>query len=91
MNTFCQSSNPASTELEVVVVNWLGKMIGLPAGFLFSSDSQGGGCILASGSESTFMALLSAKTKKISILKTNDPSLDHCAIQSKLIAYCSSK
>lgn len=41
-----QASSPACTELETVVMNWLGKMIGLPEEFLHTRpDSQGGGVI----------------------------------------------
>jgi len=41
-----QASSPACTELESLVMDWLGKMIGLPADFLHArSDSLGGGVI----------------------------------------------
>lgn len=41
-----QASSPACTELEMIVMNWLGKMIGLPNCFLhLQSDSPGGGVI----------------------------------------------
>lgn len=41
-----QASSPACTELETVVMDWLGKMVGLPDHFLHSSkDSPGGGVI----------------------------------------------
>ena len=45
---FCRlkASSPACTELESLVMDWLGKMIGLPTEFLHSqSDSLGGGVI----------------------------------------------
>lgn len=41
-----QASSPACTELESLVMDWLGKMIGLPSEFLHArSDSLGGGVI----------------------------------------------
>ena len=41
-----QASSPACTELETIVMDWLGKMIGLPPAFLHSSkDTPGGGVI----------------------------------------------
>jgi hypothetical protein len=41
-----QASSPACTELEILVMNWLGKMIGLPEAFLHThNESKGGGVI----------------------------------------------
>jgi tyrosine decarboxylase len=38
-------SSPAATELETIVMDWLGKMLNLPKSFIFSScDKGGGGC-----------------------------------------------
>ena len=43
---FTWASSPACTELESLVMDWLGKMIGLPEEFLHTrSDSLGGGVI----------------------------------------------
>lgn len=42
---FSWISSPACTELEVVTMNWLGKMLGLPKEFLNCSDGPGGGVI----------------------------------------------
>jgi Pyridoxal-dependent decarboxylase conserved domain len=38
-------SSPASTELEVITLDWLGKMIDLPKEFLACSGGHGGGVI----------------------------------------------
>ena len=38
-------ASPACTELEVVMMDWLGKLIGLPSVFLASSAGKGGGVI----------------------------------------------
>jgi glutamate/tyrosine decarboxylase-like PLP-dependent enzyme len=49
-----QASSPACTELETVVMNWLGKMIGLPEEFLHTRiNSTGGGVIQVSTEETT--------------------------------------
>lgn len=43
-----KASSPACTELEMVVMNWLGKMIGLPEDFLHRKGGKGGGVIQVS-------------------------------------------
>ena len=41
-----KASSPACTELETIVMDWLGKMIGLPNKFLHSNkETHGGGII----------------------------------------------
>ena len=42
---FTWIASPACTELEVVMLDWLGKMIGLPEEFLACSGGKGGGVI----------------------------------------------
>ena len=41
-----QASSPACTELEVIVMDWLGKKIGLPAALLHSEGQTSGGGII---------------------------------------------
>lgn len=43
--TFQQMASPVYTELEVTMMNWLGKMLGLPEEFLNCSEGPGGGTI----------------------------------------------
>ena len=45
---FSWIASPACTELEMAMMNWLGKMIDLPEQFLFSPNGKGGGVIQAS-------------------------------------------
>lgn len=45
-----QIASPACTELEVVMLDWLGKMLGLPEEFLACSGGRGGGVIQVRGS-----------------------------------------
>lgn len=48
--SFAQAASPACTELETVMMDWLGKMLKLPDCFLFSgANSQGGGVIQVPG------------------------------------------
>ena len=42
---FSWIASPACTELEMVMMDWLGKMLQLPEEFLFSGPGRGGGVI----------------------------------------------
>lgn len=82
-------ASPACTELEVVTMNWFGKLLGLPEVFLNCSDGPGGGVIQGSASEATLVALLAAKDKLIRRLTRINPSLDHDTLKNKFVAYTS--
>ncbi|KAK6196103.1 hypothetical protein SNE40_001392 [Patella caerulea] len=86
---FTWASSPSCTELEVVVMNWLGKMLSLPPEFLFSPKGDGGGVILSSASEVTLTCLLAARAKFIRQIKGNNPNMQDGVIISKLISYTS--
>ncbi|XP_026329594.1 alpha-methyldopa hypersensitive protein-like [Hyposmocoma kahamanoa] len=86
---FSWMSSPACTELEVVTMNWLGKLLGLPEEFLNCSSGPGGGVIQGSASEATLVGLLVAKEKTLRRLKKNDPNIDEDLIKAKLVAYTS--
>lgn len=73
------------------MMDWLGKIIGLPHDFLNCSDGKGGGMIQATASEATLVALFGAKARTIDRLKKDRPELTEFQIISKLVAYCSSK
>lgn len=89
---FCpQIASPACTELEVVMLDWLGKMLDLPAEFLACSGGKGGGVIQGTASEATLVALLGAKAKVIHHIKLEHPEWSEADIVSKLVGYCSSK
>ncbi|KAG1689127.1 Histidine decarboxylase [Nymphon striatum] len=89
------ASSPACTELETLVMNWLGRMLDLPDEFLhLRPDSPGGGVIQTTASESTFVALLAARTEVIRRFKearktASLSSPDDSEINSLLVAYCS--
>ncbi|KAL0268988.1 UNVERIFIED_CONTAM: hypothetical protein PYX00_010743 [Menopon gallinae] len=87
---FTWASSPVCTELETIVMNWLGKMIGLPDAFLHvRPDSIGGGVIQTTASEATFVCLLAGRTEAIRRYKQQYPDLEDAEINSRLVAYCS--
>lgn len=75
-------TSPACTELEIVVLDWLGRLLNLPKEFL--SENGGGGVIQGTASESTLVALVAARYRIINQLK-----LDETDINSKLVVYVS--
>ncbi|XP_064457956.1 aromatic-L-amino-acid decarboxylase-like isoform X1 [Ornithodoros turicata] len=89
---FSWVASPASTELEMVVVDWLGKAIQLPDQFLFSTPGiRGGGVIQSTASECTLTAVLAAKTKMTSRVIERNPSLTPSQVWDKLVVYASSQ
>uniref|UniRef100_A0A2K5R4K1 Aromatic-L-amino-acid decarboxylase n=1 Tax=Cebus imitator TaxID=2715852 RepID=A0A2K5R4K1_CEBIM len=83
------AASPACTELETVMMDWLGQMLELPEAFLAGKAGEGGGVIQGSASEATLMALLAARTKVIHQLQAESPELTQAAIMEKLVAYSS--
>ncbi|NP_001166414.1 aromatic-L-amino-acid decarboxylase [Cavia porcellus] len=86
---FSWAASPACTELETVMLDWLGKMLRLPDAFLAGNAGMGGGVIQGSASEATLVALLAARTKVIRRLQAASPELTQAAIMEKLVAYAS--
>ncbi|KAH7957123.1 hypothetical protein HPB52_015583 [Rhipicephalus sanguineus] len=88
---FSWAASPACTELEVIMLDWVGKMINLPDEFLcLSGNSRGGGVIQASdASECILNTLLAARYATIKKLKEEQPFVDEGVLLSKLMAYCS--
>ncbi|KAM5178379.1 histidine decarboxylase isoform 2-T2 [Callospermophilus lateralis] len=87
---FTWASSPACTELEMNVMDWLAKMLGLPEHFLHHHPgSQGGGVLQSTVSESTLIALLAARKNKILEMKTSEPDADESFLNARLIAYAS--
>jgi aromatic-L-amino-acid decarboxylase len=60
---FTWIASPACTELEMSMMNWLGKMLNLPEEFLFREGGNGGGVIQGTASEATLVALLAARAR----------------------------
>ncbi|MBZ3872876.1 Histidine decarboxylase [Sciurus carolinensis] len=87
---FTWASSPACTELEMNIMDWLAKMLGLPEHFLHHHPgSQGGGVLQSTVSESTLIALLAARKNKILEMKTSEPDADESSLNARLIAYAS--
>ncbi|KAH7723252.1 Aromatic-L-amino-acid decarboxylase [Aphelenchoides avenae] len=87
---FSWAACPAMTELEMIVLQWFGQMIGLPKEFLpFTDNANGGGVIQGSASECNFVALLAARFEIMRELRQRFPFVEEGLLMSKLIAYCS--
>uniref|UniRef100_A0A0N5A402 Aromatic-L-amino-acid decarboxylase n=1 Tax=Parastrongyloides trichosuri TaxID=131310 RepID=A0A0N5A402_PARTI len=87
---FSWAACPAMTELEMIMLDWFGNMIGLPKEFLpFTPDGNGGGVIQGSASECNFVALLAARFEILKKLKDRFPFVEEGLLMSKLVAYCS--
>lgn len=86
---FSWITSPACTELEVAMMDWLGKLMHLPQEFLNCSDGPGGGVIQGSASEATLVGLLAAKERTVRRIQTLHPEWDEGTIKGKLIAYSS--
>lgn len=61
---FSWITSPALTELETVMLDWVGRMMRLPEAFL--SGGKGGGVIQGSASEAVLIAVLAARARALS-------------------------
>lgn len=86
---FTWIASPACTELEMITMDWLAKMLQLPEDFIFSSGRGGGGVIQGTASESTHMAILGAKTKAVSTLLRKNTHWKSADIRDRLVVYAS--
>ncbi|KAL9251339.1 hypothetical protein AKJ16_DCAP02391 [Drosera capensis] len=76
---FSWVTSPAATELEMIVLDWLAKLLKLPEEFL--SSGKGGGVIQGTASEAVLVVLLAARDKALK--KAGKHSLE------KLVVYVS--
>ncbi|XP_022760137.1 tyrosine decarboxylase 1-like [Durio zibethinus] len=74
-------SSPAATELESIVLDWMGKMLKLPSSFLFSGT--GGGVIHGTTCEAVVCTLAAARDKALRELGGNWENI------TKLVVYAS--
>lgn len=80
-------SSPAATELESIVMDWLGQILKLPKDFLFSGS--GGGVLLGTTCEAILVTLVAARDKilcqigreNIGKLVVYVSDQTHCAVQ----------
>ncbi|XP_031627721.1 3,4-dihydroxyphenylacetaldehyde synthase 2-like [Contarinia nasturtii] len=81
--------SPACTELEVIIMDWLGKFLALPESFLNCSEGPGGGVIQGSASEAVLVAILTAREQTVKRVKAENPEWSESEIRGKLIMYSS--
>lgn len=86
---FSWAASPACAELEMVVLDWLARMMNLPETFMHDSG-KGGGVLQGSASDCVLVTMLAARHRKIEEIKARNPDIDEGLILSKLVAYCSS-
>ncbi|KAF4361260.1 hypothetical protein F8388_001149 [Cannabis sativa] len=72
-------SSPAATELESIVMDWLGQMLRLPKSFLFSGN--GGGVLQGTTCEAILCTLVAARDRTLRIIGNDNIG--------KLVVYCS--
>ncbi|CAM0943140.1 unnamed protein product [Alopecurus aequalis] len=60
---FTWAASPAATELEMVVVDWLGKALHLPSSLLFAGG--GGGTLVGTSCEAVLSAVVAARDQKL--------------------------
>ncbi|PWN47434.1 PLP-dependent transferase [Violaceomyces palustris] len=71
---FNWSCSPSVTELEILMMDWIAKMLGFNDDFLSTSSSgKGGGIILGSASEVTLTVAIAARERAISDLSRHFP------------------
>ncbi|KAJ1999295.1 hypothetical protein GGI04_004630 [Coemansia thaxteri] len=86
--------SPAATELETIVMDWLGKLIGLDKRFVAikedGTEGKGGGVIQGTASEAHIVVMIAAREMALERIKARGASdADAKALQSKLVAYFS--
>ncbi|XP_015909014.2 tyrosine decarboxylase-like [Parasteatoda tepidariorum] len=87
---FSWISSPALTELEAIILDWLGDMIGLPEDFLtFPKDSQGGAALQNSCSDANFLCILIARTDKVLKISEEKSEPVSAKLATNLVVYCS--
>lgn len=85
---FSWAAGPACTELEIITLDWLAKMIGLPPEF-WNSAQGGGGVFQASSADAMLVNMIAARYIKIKEITRHNPCLDKRASLPLFIAYCS--
>ena len=81
---------PACLELEVTVLDWLAKMLGLPEDFL-SQSGEGGGVITGSATEGVLLTVTAARERALAKMRCDEPDLDEVTARGSLVAFTSSE
>ncbi|KAK0429189.1 hypothetical protein QR680_011240 [Steinernema hermaphroditum] len=69
---FTWDACPALAEMEMQMVNWLGRALGLPEAFLFGKNTNGGGSIQPSASDCIYLAVMASRYNKLKKLMETD-------------------
>ena len=77
-------TSPACTEVETLMLDWMGELLGLPDRFRSTSES-GGGVIHGSASEATLASILAARWR------VSGGEVNHLGDTTKLVAYATSQ
>jgi glutamate/tyrosine decarboxylase-like PLP-dependent enzyme len=81
--------NPAASELEGIVMNWLGELIGLDESFLSINGGLGCGSIQATASEGNLVTMVAARDRVLKKLNSNDINGNEGIDCSDLVVYAS--
>lgn len=80
---------PSGSELETIVLDWFGKIIGLPDAFLrYTFRSRGGAVIKLSTTECIFVSMITARQYKLKEFCDKNPSMSPAVFLSSLVVYC---
>jgi len=79
VNTMLWATSPAGTELEVLMLDWMLELLGLPS--RFHSSGLGGGCIQGTASEAALCAMLAARER------ATGGAVNHRGADGTLVAY----
>lgn len=91
---FSWASCPALTELETIVLDWLGRAIGLCDEFMSVNtvpESEGGGCLQGSASDAIYACVMAARARIIKKLKGDNNDVHDNEFLQKLVCYASSE
>lgn len=75
---------PTSTELEVNIMNWLARALGLPEAMTW--NGSGGGVLSSKASEAVTVALLGAKSRRLMLCDTAE---ERVSVASRMVCYIS--
>ena len=81
---------PACLELEVVVLEWVAKLLQLPDTFVSRSGAgAGGGVITGSATEGVLVTVIAARERALARLRAADAELDETVARGRLVAFTS--
>ncbi|XP_043226332.1 aromatic-L-amino-acid decarboxylase-like [Amphibalanus amphitrite] len=79
---------PACLELEMLVLEWVAKLLQLPDEFM-TRTGTGGGVITGSATEGVLVTVIAARERALARLRAGDPELDETVARGRLVAFTS--